>query len=460
MSPTPWLAELQQLLAGRVSVLPEDLIAASADSSPIAGECSAVVRVRTEADVVELLRWADARRVPVVPRAAATSATGAARPTQGSVVLDLRALHRILDIDTRDMVAVVEPGVITAQLQSAVEAQNLFYPPDPASADECTIGGNIATCAGGLRAVKYGVTRDYVLGLRCVLPGGAILETGGRNLKDVSGYDLTRLLTGSEGTLAVITQAILRLIPRPQSHGTLLLSFAGESAAFDAADAILLAGIWPRALESLDEVAMRLTAEGSGIPLPVGARSQLLVELDGEPLAVRDSVERVQKMFERSALAVRDVSTGAEHEAIWRGRRGISRAARRMSPLKHSEDIGVPRGHLAEVVGQLKALGKAHGIGMLIYGHAGDANLHCNFLPDPQRADAGESLAACVRAAFDLVLSHGGTLTGEHGVGLRKRDELPRVLGPERMRVLYAIKNAFDPHGILNPGKVLRETHP
>ncbi len=451
------LLELRSLLPHCVSTDAATLLAASLDASDVQGACSAVVRVASEEDVVRLLRWAEERRVAIVPRGAATSATGAARPMPGSVALDLRGLNRILDLDARDMVAVVEPGVITATLQRAAEAEGLLYPPDPASAAECTLGGNVATCAGGLRAVKYGVTRDYVLGLRCVLPGGRILECGGRNLKDVTGYDLTRLLTGSEGTLAVFTRIVLKLVPLPPAHGTLLCSFADEDGAFTAADAILAAGLWPRALESMDEPAARLAAAGAGLELLPETRSQLLVELDGEATSVREAMERLRLLLGKTCLDCRDVSSGEAFAAVWQGRRGISRAARALAPAKHSEDIGVPRGKLALVVRQLKELGRAHGIPMLIYGHAGDANLHCNFLHDPGGEGADRRLDACVRGAWELVLSHGGTLTGEHGVGLRKRDELPRILGAERMRLMHAIKQAFDPGNIMNPGKVLRE---
>ena len=454
------------MLALRAAVGPclatdeDSLQRASSDWSGRRGSCSAVVSVRSEADVVAVLTLAAAHQFAVVPRGAATSATGAAVPLNGAVVLDFTGMNRILALDVADMVAEVEPGVVTHQLQARAEEVGLLYPPDPASSDQCTLGGNVATCAGGLRAVKYGVTRDYVLGLRCVLPGGEVFETGGRNLKDVSGYDLTRLLVGSEGTLAVITRITLKLVPLPPGRSTLLASFANDDGAFAAADLLLANGVWPRALETMDAQALRLAATAVGEAVHDSVRSRLLIELDGEVGAVAETEARVLRLLTAHATAVDMANTATAHALVWAGRRAISAAVLTITPAKRSEDLGVPRGQLAAAVRELRAIGKNYGIGVLVYGHAGDANLHCNFLYDPIESGSAERLEACVQAAYAAVLRRGGTLTGEHGVGLRKRVAVSAALGPVRCRLMRAIKHAFDPNNLLNPGKVLPPEQP
>lgn len=457
MSAPSFIETLRNAFGDCVCTDAVSLRTASSDWSGRYGSCSAVVRARCEADVVTLLRLAQEMRFAVVPRGAGTSATGAVLPSGHAVVLDLSAMNRILDIDTRDMVAEVEPGVLTQRLQQAVEEHNLLYPPDPASSDICTLGGNVATCAGGLRAVKYGVTRDYVLGLRCVLLGGEVFETGGRNLKDVSGYDLTRLLVGSEGTLAVVTRITLKLVPLPPARSTMLASFLTDDGAFQAADLLLANGVWPRALESMDAQALRLAAAAVGEDVEEAVRSRLLVELDGEAHAVHEEQTRTMTMLQPFSATLTLANDAGAHARLWRGRRAISSAVLNISPAKRSEDLGVPRGQLAAAVTELRGIGEAHGIGVLVYGHAGDANLHCNFLYDPAQAGAPERLEQCVQLAYAAVLARGGTITGEHGVGLRKREALAASLGPVRSRLMRAIKRVFDPDNLLNPGKVLPE---
>lgn len=443
---------------GRGAVLsdPAALAPYGRDASPLPGRCSCAVLASSEEEVVVLLRVAAELGVPVVPRGAGTGTTGGALGTGPEVVLDLAPMARIVELSEEDMLAVVEPGVLTGTLQDEAEGRGLFYPPDPASSRQSTLGGNVATCAGGLRAVKYGVTRDYVLGLRGVLAGGEVLETGGRCLKDVFGYDLTRLLVGSEGTLMVFTRLVLKLVPRPPACAVIRATFPEEGAALAASDAVLTAGVLPRALEFLDQDVLGIVTAHLGEPMPPGAGASLLVEVDGGPLQVEEDARRVEEALRRlGALGVSRAGPHEERERIWEARRSVSQAVRAVTPAKRSEDLGVPRGRLAETVPAVKEAGRRHGIRVLTYGHAGDANLHCNFLYDPAEPGIDGRLEAAVADARKEVLARGGTVTGEHGVGRSRSRELTEYAAPELLRLYRGIKRVFDPRGLLNPGKLL-----
>lgn len=334
----------RELGADRVKKRIEDRLHYGQDESRLPGECICGVRPASEEEVGAVVRIARAEGVSLVPRGAGTSTTGSALPHRGQVVLDLSAMNRILDIDAADQVAVVEPGVLCEELQHAAAAQGLFYPPDPASADTSTLGGNVATNAGGLRALKYGVTRDYVLGLRAVCGTGQIIETGGRNLKDVVGYDLTRLLVGSEGTLAIFTRLVLRLIPMPQASSTVLASFADDAGGFRGADAVLAGGVLPRALEYLDRDVLEIVAARQKEPLDPRCRSQLLIEVDGGPKQVEADTAALLGILERAgALEAHRAHDEAERERLWSARRAVSTSVREATPAKRSEDLGVPR---------------------------------------------------------------------------------------------------------------------
>jgi glycolate oxidase len=435
---------------------PATLRAYAQDASRLAGRPAALVRPRREEEVVRLLRFAQQARVAVVPRGAGTSPTGSATAPSGEVLLDLSRMRRILDISTTDLVAEVEPGVLTGELQERVEALGLFYPPDPASSRTSTIGGNIATGAGGLRGFKYGVTRDYVLGLRAVLMGGEILEVGGRALKDVVGYDLVRLLVGSEGTLAVITRAVLRLIPLPPARATLLATFPTPLGAFLGADRLLASRVLPRALESLDRDVIEIVAAARGLEARPEEQSRLLVECDGTRASVEEEIAAAaQALREAGAALVRIASSPGEAQELWQERRSISSSILRLFPAKRSEDVGVPRGQLAEAVEEMKAAGRRHGIRVLAYGHAGDANLHCNLLFDPAWPGAEEAVLAAAQEIHAIVRRRGGTASGEHGVGLKKRAAMTAMLPPASRRLHFGLKRLFDPHNLLNPGKAL-----
>ena len=417
-----------------------------------------VVRPRARAEVAELVRLCLDAEVPLSPRGAGTGTVGGCLADHGGVVLDLSGLGAILDVDERSLLATVEPGVITGELQAAVEARGLFYPPDPASLRRCSIGGNIATNAGGPRACKYGVTGAFVLALDAVTGAGAEITVGHRSLKGVTGYDLAHLLVGSEGTLAVTTAATLRLLPRPAAAFTLLASFADEDAAAAAVLRCLHAGLRPAALELADRTCAKVLVEGGELAVPVPAESGALlwVEVDGDEAgldaALRAAAARCR---EAGALAVEIAGDAATRERLWEVRRALSYALRARWPRKVSEDVAVPIGRLPELCAAARAIGARHQIDTASFGHAGDGNLHVNFLYDPA-GDPG-SPARVERAVAELfaqAVALGGTLSGEHGIGLAKRPYLPLEQPAEVRALQLALKRAWDPRGILNPGKI------
>jgi glycolate oxidase len=369
--------------------------------------------------------------------------------------MSLERMNRIKLVSSEDLIAIVEPGVITGDLMKAVEAQGLFYPPDPNSLEFCTIGGNVAENAGGPRALKYGVTRDYVIGLQWVLADGEILQVGRRTIKGVAGYDLVGLFVGSEGTLGVATEITVQLIPLPRQVKTALVLFRSVLDAAGAISAVLAAGILPRTLELLDEVAIR-AVEGQ-IPLfPPGTGAALIAEIDGydegavlselaalgEACAARGSIE---------ALVAQDES---QRQKLWAARRVLSNALRSLKRWKLSEDIAIPRSRMVETISALKALGAKLGLTVAAYGHAGDGNLHANILFD--RSDQQPAVQEMIQQMMRLTVQLGGTITGEHGVGLAKRDFLPLEQSPTLIGLQRRLKDFFDPSGLLNPGKIFK----
>ena len=415
---------------------------------------SAVVLARTTAEVQAVLRYSRENRVPVVPRGAGSGKSGGALAARReSIVLSLEKMDRIIEISKPDGVAVVEPGVVLENLQNAVEAEGLFYPPDPNSQQWCTLGGNLAHNAGGPRALKYGVTSQYVLGLEAVLPDGTLLKTGHRSWKGVAGYDLTHLLVGSEGTLAIITQATLKLLPLPRRVETLLALFASEDQAAAACQAIFAAGLLPRACELFDGVAMRAVSPKAPFKFPDGVGGGLLVEHDGHGDGVADELARSGELCqEQGAIEVLAAQDESQRRKLWGTRRLVSVALTEWKPFKISEDVAVPRGKLVELIRRVRDIGVRHGITTASYGHAGDGNLHANLLFDSQEArDAGE---AAVAELMEAAVSLGGTITGEHGVGLAKRRFLVREQGEEAVALQRRLKAVFDPDDLLNPGKI------
>lgn len=414
----------------------------------------AVVLAASAEDVQAVFAVAARHRVPVIPVGARSGKSGGILATQGGVAVSLERMDRILEISPEDLVARVEPGVITGRLQAAVEAHGLFYPPDPNSLDLCTIGGNVAENAGGPRALKYGVTREYVLGVTAVLPTGEVIRTGHRSIKGVAGYDLTALLVGSEGTLGVVTEVTLKLLPRPRHVATALVAFGSVADAARAVSRVLAQGVIPRCLELMDDVSLRAVARTAPGRFPAGAGALLLVETDGnDEEQVFAEIVRVAELVGAEAAGEVLVAQGeAQRREIWEVRKYLSANLKAVHPMKLSEDVAVPRSRIPEMVALAKAAGARRGLEVATYGHAGDGNLHCNVMFDrpDERPRVDEAVAEILRAAVDL----GGTITGEHGVGLAKRDFLAYEQRPEVIALQRRLKAAFDPLGILNPGKI------
>jgi len=414
----------------------------------------AVVLVESAEEVQAIFRAAARHRVPVVPVGARSGKSGGSLALEGGLGISLERMDRILEIRPEDLTARVEPGVITGRLQAEVEHHGLFYPPDPNSLDLCSIGGNVAENAGGPRALKYGVTREYVLGLTAVLPTGEILRTGRRTIKGVAGYDLTALLVGSEGTLAVVTEVTLKLLPRPRHVATALVVFRSVEDAARAVSRVLAQGVIPRCLELVDDVSLEAIARTAPGRFPPGAGAMLLVETDGnDEEQVFAEMVRVAELCGAEAQGEVVVAQGeAQRREIWELRKYLSVNLRKVHPLKLSEDIVVPRSAIPEMVARAKALGARLGLTVATYGHAGDGNLHCNVLFDrpEERPRVDQAVGEILRTALAL----GGTITGEHGVGLAKRDYLALEQGAEAVALQRRLKAVFDPLGILNPGKI------
>jgi glycolate oxidase len=445
--------ELERRLGpSKVVTSPEACEPYAVDDSDVAGRLpAAVVIAESSADVAATLAVAEACEVPVTPRAGGTGRTGGAVPIAGGIVLATHALARIKDIDRANLIAVVEPGVVTGELHAAVESEGLFYAPDPNSLESCRIGGNLAENAGGPRAFKYGVTRDWVLGLEACLVGGRAVSTGKRTVKGVTGYDVTALLVGSEGTLAVFTAATLRLVPKPPRVSTALALFSEVRAAAAAVGAIVAAGIVPRCLEMLDGATLA-AVRGAGVAVDPRAGAMLLVEVDGE--GAEGTLIHLGEVAAAhpGCIDVVVAQDGVQRDRLWAARRMLSKATRRLARHKLSEDVVVPRTRIADLLARTDAIGEATGVRHLAYGHAGDGNLHVNFLwdDDAERPAVDRAIGLLMRATIEL----GGTLSGEHGIGVSKAVYLPLEQSAELIALQRDIKRAFDPKDLLNPGKI------
>jgi glycolate oxidase len=451
------LAELQaRFPAGRlVSGDPERLEGYGRDESDLGTyPPDTVVLVESAEEVQAVFQVATRHRVPVVPVAARSGKSGGSLALQGGIAVSLERMNRILEIRPEDLTARVQPGVVTGTFQAEVETLGLFYPPDPNSLELCTIGGNVAENAGGPRALKYGVTREYVLGLTAVLPTGEILALGRRTIKGVAGYDLTALLVGSEGTLAIVTEVTLKLLPRPRHVATALVVFRTVSDAARAVTRVLAQGVIPRCLELMDDVSLTAIARTAPGRFPPGAGAMLLVETDGnDEEQVLAEIVRVAELCGAEAEGEVVVAQNeAQRREIWELRRYLSVNLKKVHPCKLSEDIAVPRSAIPEMVARAKGIGERLGLTVATYGHAGDGNLHCNVLFDrpEERPRVDEAVGEILRTAVAL----GGTITGEHGVGLAKRDFLVMEQGAEVVALQRRLKAVFDPLGILNPGKI------
>jgi len=415
----------------------------------------AVLFPETAAEISAVLTCANAERFFVVPRGSGSGMTGGSVPVQGGIVLVMSRMNRILAIDTENLVAHAEPGVITGKFHAAVEKEGLFYPPDPSSSDFSSLGGNLAECAGGPKAVKYGVTRDYVLGLEAVLPTGEIIRTGVQTTKGVAGYDLTRLLVGSEGTLGIITRMTLKLLPLPQSVMTLTAVFHRLETATETVSEIIRRGIIPRTLEFMDNASIRCVESHLKMGLPVDAGALLLIEADGDPEETIKTIEKLQDLCHNNgAHNVRIASTAEEAQALWKARKAISPALFQYAPHKINEDIVVPRSRIPQMIRRIESLREKTGLFMASFGHAGDGNIHFNIMLDKNDPVALKKAEDTVEEIFDYTVELGGTLSGEHGIGITKAPYLSKEIGPEALALMKRIKKAFDPNGILNPGKI------
>jgi glycolate oxidase len=433
----------------------EELIVYSYDATQRESLPWAVARPASPAEIAKIIILANREAIPVVPRGAGTGMSGGSVPLRGGIVLSLERMNRILEIDEKDCIAVVEPGVVTGDLQREVESRGLFYPPDPASHQFCTIGGNVAECAGGLRAVKYGVTKDYVLGLEVVLPTGEIIRTGARTVKSVAGYDLTKLIVGSEGTLGIVTKIILKLLPLPETIGTLSAFFKTIESAASAASAVIAGRILPRALEFVDGTSLRAVENHLKQDLSGGAAAMLLVEVDGTSESAAREIKRVAEIMRAGgADRISVAANNSEREQIWKARRSISPALYSIKPKKMNEDIVVPRSKIADILRIIEGIGKRHGLLIANFGHAGDGNIHTNVMIDESDLEKGR---AAVKEIFEAVLRLGGSISGEHGIGISKAEYLPMELQPAAIGVMKKIKEALDPNNILNPGKIFLE---
>jgi glycolate oxidase len=453
-----FLDDLRAALPGlRLTVDPNDLEAHRRDETAYLEPPPplAVAFPTSTAEVAGIVRLAAAHRVPLVPRGAGTSLSGGAVAVEGGLTVSLMRMNRILEIDAENRAVVVQPGVVNADLKLAVAEHGLFYAPDPASYETCTIGGNLATNSGGLCCVKYGVTRDAVLGLEVVMADGSVIRTGGRNVKDVAGYDLASLFVGSMGTLGIVTEATLRLIPMPAPKQTLLAFFPTIESAGEAVAGMVRDGVQPCTLELMDAFTIRAVNASYGLGLDEEAAAMLLVESDLPGAAAAEELDRAERACTTagSGLLVR-ARNAAEADMLRQGRRMAHWALDAMG-VSRMEDVVVPRSRVPALLHAIHEIGERRGMPIGVFGHAGDGNLHPSFIFDREDPAGAERLREAQDDLFRAVLALGGSVTGEHGIGVAKRAWLEPTRGPEAVRVMRAIKAALDPLGILNPGKVL-----
>jgi glycolate oxidase len=433
----------------------EDLHCYSYDGSGHSYLPELVVFPRTTEQISEIMQLASTYRVPVVPRGAGTGMTGGIVPVKGGMVLAMSKFKAIIEIDTGNQIAIVEPGVITAEFQREVRKNGLFYPVDPASMKYCSIGGNAAECAGGPSAVKYGVTKDYIIGLEVVLASGEIITTGARTEKSVTGYDLTRLFIGSEGTLGIITKLIVRLLPLPRHRKTFLLTSTSLRRTTEMVSEILNHNIKPCTLEYMDKTAITAVSGYMEKPPPENAEALLIVEIDGDRAAVEEQAQAFSALVgQRTEFTLHRASSDAEVEQIWQARRAISPSVHKLRPNKIGEDVAVPRSRIPELVEFTESLANELDLIILTFGHAGDGNIHVNIMLDRSIPEEVERAATAKDRLFAKTIELGGTLSGEHGIGLSKKSYMRYELNEATLDLMKRIKRLFDPHDILNPGKI------
>jgi glycolate oxidase len=451
-----FIKELQAIVGEQFTLSdPESLAVYGYDSTPELERLPGAVLLPGSTDeVVGIMEFCHKAGVTVTPRGSGTNLSGGSL-SSGGVVIQTSRLNRLLEIDEENLTATMEPGLITSTLHRAVEARGLFYPPDPGSMNISTMGGNVAENSGGLRGLKYGVTADYVMGLETILADGALLKTGGKVVKDVAGYSLNPLLVSSEGTLGLFTAITVKLIPKPQTRITMLAHFPAMQDAALAVSAIIAAKVIPATLEFLDKVTIRCVEEFSRIGLPLDVDAVLLIEVDGHPAVVADEAAAVAEICKRLRCSFFQTARDADEALkLATARRTALSALARMKPTTILEDATVPRSKIPQMLQAIQEAAEKHQVTIGTFGHAGDGNLHPTCLTDERDHDEISRAHAAFENIFDAAIDMGGTITGEHGVGLAKKKYLPRLVGETGIRVMRGIKAAFDPQGILNPGKV------
>lgn len=444
-----------------VSTAVSDKITHSYDATQERHLPDVVVYARTTEEVSLVVKVANRWKIPVLPRGAGSGFTGGTLPVHGGIVLVLTKMDRIIDIDTENLTAEVEPGVVTAELQRQVEKLGLFYPPDPASKEFSTLGGNVAECAGGPRCVKYGVTKDYILGLEVVTPTGDIIRTGGRTLKNVVGYDLTRLFVGSEGTLGIATKIILKLLPKPAAKKTMLVQFETIDGAAQSVSAIIGAKIIPTTLEFMDAATIDCIRGVSTIDLPEDCRALLIIEVDGDALVLDQQVKQILAVIQPfGILHTRIAETDEESEEIWQVRRIVSPSLRKINPDKFNEDIVVPRSKVPDMIRALEKIAADYGVPIVNFGHAGDGNIHVNVMVDLQKEGMPKKIEKVMDEIFSAAVGLRGAISGEHGIGTSKAKYMSMNMDSATIDYMRRIKAALDPDNILNPGKIFLENYP
>ena len=444
-------------IVGEVNVLTErpDLLCYSYDATQMEYLPEAVVHPANAVEVAAVMQLANQYGFPVFPRGAGSGFTGGSLAKAGGIVLVTTRMNRILRIDTENLIAEVEPGVVTEEFQNEVEKLGLFYPPDPASLKFSTLGGNVAENAGGPRAVKYGCTKDFVMGLEVVLPNGKIIRTGGETYKGVVGYDLTKLLCGSEGTLGIITKIIFKLLPYPDAKKTMLAIFDSIDGAAKSVSSIISAKIIPTTLEFMDYATLQCVERRFNLGLPQEGRAVLLIEVDGDKDLIEKQAQQIHEIIKHLGLVqFRAAQDKAESEQLWKVRRLVSPSLRDVNPDKYNEDIVVPRSKVPDVIRRIEKIGEKYGVKVVNFGHAGDGNIHVNIMVDKKIPGMEEKAHLAIRDVFQAALDLGGTMSGEHGVGLSKAPFIEQELSPDQIGVMKSIKLALDPNNILNPGKM------
>jgi len=433
----------------------EDLVCYAYDATALSHLPDAVVFPKNVEEVSAILQLAGDEGFFVIPRGAGSGLTGGSIAINGGLILVMSRFTRIIKIDKDNLVAYVEAGVVTGNFHAAVEKEGLFYPPDPASSGFSTLGGNLAECAGGPRAVKYGVTRDYVLGLEAVIPTGEIIHTGVQTVKGVVGYDLTRLMIGSEGTLGIITRMNLRLLPLPETVGTMIAVFDEMETAAVTVSEIIKSGIVPRTVEYMDQASIQCVENYLKAGLPVNAGALLLLEVDGRVDEVNVAMDRLKSLcIQQGATKVESAETPEAVSLLWMARKSINPALFQLGPHKINEDIVVPRSKIPDMVKKIKILKYKSGLNIASYGHAGDGNIHVNIMLNKQDEAALKNANETIEELFDYTLALGGTISGEHGVGMTKAPYVGKEIGSVELNLMKEIKAIFDPKGVLNPGKI------